>query len=55
MIGSSPAEEVEEARWKAAAVTESAWGFRTGFSNKDLPEREVEIYPVPEHGGIIVT
>ena len=53
VIGSSPAEEVEEARWKAAAVTESAWGFRTGFSNKDLPERGVEIYPVPEHGGII--
>ncbi len=53
VIGSSPAEEVEEARWKAAAVTESAWGFRTGFSNRDLPERGMEIYPVPSQGGII--
>lgn len=53
VIGSSPAEEVEEARWKAAAVTESAWGFRTGFSSKDLPEREVEIHPVPEYGELI--
>ncbi|RCH76665.1 MAG: hypothetical protein DBX04_00515 [Candidatus Poseidoniales archaeon] len=53
VIGSSPAEEVEEARWKAAAVTESAWGFRTGFSNNDLPERGVDIYPVPSKGGII--
>ena len=48
VIGSSPADEVEEARWKAAAVTESAWGFRTGFTDKDLPEREVGIFPIPE-------
>ena len=48
VIGSSPAEEVEEARWKAAAVTESAWGFRTGFKDNDLPEREVGIFPVPD-------
>jgi anthranilate synthase/aminodeoxychorismate synthase-like glutamine amidotransferase len=53
VIGSSPAEEVEEARWKAAAVTESAWGFRTGFSNDDLPERDVSIFPVPLQEGAV--
>ncbi|DAC64860.1 TPA: aminodeoxychorismate synthase, component I, partial [Candidatus Thalassarchaeaceae archaeon] len=41
VIDSSPADEVEEARWKAAAVTEATWGFRTGFSSEELPEREV--------------
>ena len=53
VIGSSPAEEVEEARWKAAAVTESAWGFRTGFTENDLPEREVGIFPVPTGVGTV--
>jgi anthranilate synthase/aminodeoxychorismate synthase-like glutamine amidotransferase len=53
VIGSSPAEEVEEARWKAAAVTESAWGFRTGFSDTDLPAREVAIIPFPMVSGPI--
>ena len=53
VIGSSPAEEVEEARWKAAAVTESAWGFRTGFTENDLPEREVGIFPVPTGEGSV--
>ena len=53
VIGSSPSEEVEEARWKAAAVTESAWGFRTGFSDTDLPEGEVAIIPFPAVDGPI--
>jgi len=53
VIDSSPSEEVEEARWKAAALTEAAWGFRTGFSNDDLPDREVEIIPIPHVEGPI--
>ena len=53
VIDSSPSEEVEEARWKAAALTEAAWGFRTGFSSEDLPDRKVEILPVPQVSGPI--
>ena len=53
VIGSTPAEEVEEARWKAAAVTESAWGFRTGFSDKDLPERSIGIFSIPEEAPVV--
>lgn len=53
VIDSSPSEEVEEARWKAAALTEAAWGFRTGFSSEDLPDRKVEIMPVPHVSGPI--
>ncbi len=53
VIDSLPSEEVEEARWKAAALTEAAWGFRTGFSSEDLPEREVEIIPIPHVEGPI--
>ncbi len=48
---SIPSEEVEEARWKAASITEAAWGFRTGFSSNELPERDVEIIPVPKVNG----
>jgi len=53
VIDSTPSEEVEEARWKAAALTEAAWGFRTGFSVEELPDREVEILPVPRVDGPI--
>ena len=53
VIDSSPADEVEEARWKAAAVTEATWGFRTGFSSEELPEREVGILPIPEVEGVL--
>ncbi len=53
VIDSSPAAEVEEARWKAAAVTEATWGFRTGFSSEELPEREVGILPLPEIEGAL--
>ena len=53
VIDSSPAAEVEEARWKAAAVTEATWGFRTGFSSEELPEREVGILPMPEVEGVL--
>ena len=35
------------------AVTESAWGFRTGFTENDLPEREVGIFPVPTGEGSV--
>ena len=51
MIGSSSSSEVEEARWKAAAITDSTWGFRTGFSTEELPRRDVEILPIPEIAG----
>ena len=47
VIDSNPADEVEEARWKAAAVTEATWGFRTGFSSEELPERG-GILPLPK-------
>ncbi len=53
VIDSNPAAEVEEARWKAAAVTEATWGFRTGFSGEELPEREVGILPLPEVEGAL--
>lgn len=53
VIDSSPAAEVEEARWKAAAVSEATWGFRTGFSSEELPEREVGILPLPEIEGAL--
>jgi len=53
VIDSTPAAEVEEARWKAAAVTEATWGFRTGFSSEELPEREVGILPLPEIEGAL--
>jgi len=53
VIDSNPADEVEEARWKAAAVTEATWGFRTGFSSGELPEREVGILPMPEVEGVL--
>ena len=51
VIGSNSSSEVEEARWKAAAITESTWGFRTGFSNEELPKRDVEILPIPDING----
>ena len=53
VIDSNPAAEVEEARWKAAAVTEATWGFRTGFSSEELPEREVGILPLPKVEGAL--
>jgi anthranilate synthase/aminodeoxychorismate synthase-like glutamine amidotransferase len=53
VIDSNPADEVEEARWKAAAVTEATWGFRTGFSSGELPEREVGVLPMPEVEGVL--
>ena len=53
VIDSNPADEVEEARWKAAAVTEATWGFRTGFSSEELPEREVGILPLPKVEGAL--
>ena len=53
VIDSNPADEVEEARWKAAAVTEATWGFRTGFSSEELPEREVGILPLPKVKGAL--
>ena len=53
VIDSIPAAEVEEARWKAAAITEATWGFRTGFSATELPEREVGILPVPQVEGAL--
>ena len=53
VIDSNPAAEVEEARWKAAAVTEATWGFRTGFSSEELPEREVGILPLPKVKGAL--
>ncbi len=51
VFDSSPAAEVEEARWKAAAVTEATWGFRTGFTSEELPERKIGIIPLPEIKG----
>lgn len=48
VIGSNSSSEVEEARWKATAITDSTWGFRTGFSTEELPKRDVEILPIPE-------
>ena len=51
VFDSSPAAEVEEARWKAAAVTEATWGFRTGFTTEELPERKIGIIPLPEIKG----
>ena len=51
VFDSSPAAEVEEARWKAAAVTEATWGFRTGFTSEELPERQIGIIPLPESEG----
>ena len=53
VIDSNPAAEVEEARWKAAAVTEATWGFRTGFSSEELPERKVGILPLPKVEGAL--
>ena len=53
VIDSNPADEVEEARWKAAAVTEATWGFRTGFSSEELPEGEVGILPLPKVEGAL--
>ena len=53
VIGSNSSSEVEEARWKAAAITDSTWGFRTGFSVEELPKRDVEILPIPEVEGTI--
>ncbi|MGB1802238.1 MAG: chorismate-binding protein [Candidatus Thalassarchaeaceae archaeon] len=53
VIDSNPAAEVEEARWKAAAVAEATWGFRTGFSMDELPEREVGILPLPTVEGAL--
>ncbi|HJO42010.1 MAG TPA: chorismate-binding protein, partial [Candidatus Thalassarchaeaceae archaeon] len=47
VFDSSPAAEVEEARWKAAAVAEATWGFKTGFNSGELPEGEVGILPLP--------
>ena len=55
VIGSNSSSEVEEARWKAAAITDSTWGFRTGFSTEELPKRDVEILPIPEIEGPINT
>ena len=48
---SIPSEEVEESRWKAAAITEATWGFRTGFSGTDLPKRKMTISPIPKVSG----
>jgi anthranilate synthase/aminodeoxychorismate synthase-like glutamine amidotransferase len=53
VIGSTASAEVEEARWKAAAVTEAAWGFRTGFSAEELPERELGMLEVPKITGTL--
>ena len=53
VIGSNSSSEVEEARWKATAITDSTWGFRTGFSAEELPKRGVEILPIPEVNGPI--
>lgn len=53
VFDSSPAAEVEEARWKAAAVAEATWGFKTGFNSGELPEREVGILPLPIIGGTL--
>lgn len=53
VIGSQASSEVEEARWKATAITDSTWGFRTGFSIDDLPKRDTEILPIPQVEGPI--
>jgi len=50
---SIPSKEVEESRWKAAAITEATWGFRTGFSGTDLPERNMKISPIPKKSGLL--
>lgn len=50
---SIPSKEVEESRWKAAAITEATWGFRTGFSATELPERKMTISPIPKISGPI--
>ena len=44
---------MEEARWKATAITDATWGFRTGFSIEELPKRGSEISPIPEVSGPI--
>ena len=53
VIGSKASSEVEEARWKAAAITDATWGFRTGFSIDDLPKRNVQMLPIPSVKGPI--
>jgi anthranilate synthase len=53
VIGSQASSEVEEARWKATAITDATWGFRTGFSIEELPKRGSEISPIPEVSGPI--
>jgi len=53
VIGSKASSEVEEARWKAAAITDATWGFRTGFSIDDLPKRNVQMLPIPSVEGPI--
>jgi len=53
VFGSIPSEEVEEARWKAASILEATWGFKTGFTEIDLPERSVEMLPVPDLKGLL--
>ena len=53
VIGSKASSEVEEARWKATAITDATWGFRTGFSIDDLPKRSVQMLSVPNVEGSI--
>ena len=53
VIGSQASSEVEEARWKATAITDATWGFRTGFSIEELPKRRSEMSPIPKVSGPI--
>ena len=53
VIGSQASSEVEEARWKATAITDATWGFRTGFSIEDLPKRSTEMVAIPKVEGPI--
>ena len=48
VVGSQASSEVEEARWKATAITDATWGFRTGFSIEDLPKRTTEMVSIPK-------
>ena len=51
VVGSQASSEVEEARWKATAITDATWGFRTGFSIEDLPKRTTEMVSIPKVEG----
>ncbi|MDE0953423.1 MAG: chorismate-binding protein [Candidatus Poseidoniales archaeon] len=53
VIGSQASSEVEEARWKATAITDATWGFRTGFSIDELPKRSTAMFPIPSVKGPI--